>query len=81
MTILDKFKLDDKIALVTGASVGFGRAMALALAEAGADVVAHCHLSDEADETCAGLEKSGRRSFSVAGDMLKKMCREILSSR
>lgn len=72
MSILDKFKLDGKVALVTGASVGLGRAMAEALAEAGADIAAHCHHAGEADETCAALEKIGRETFSVAGDMSEK---------
>jgi len=39
--ILDQFRLDGKTALVTGASAGLGAAMAIALAEAGADVVCH----------------------------------------
>lgn len=72
MNILDKFKLDGKVALVTGASVGLGKAMASALAEAGADVVAHCHLAGEADEICASVENSGRKTFPVAGDMSEK---------
>ncbi len=72
MSILDKFKLDGKIALVTGASVGLGRAMAIALAEAGADVACHCHFDGEADETCAAIEKLGRHAFSVSGDMSDK---------
>ena len=38
MSILDKFKLDGKVALVTGAASGLGQAMAIALAESGADV-------------------------------------------
>lgn len=72
MSILDKFKLDGKVALVTGASVGLGQAMALGLAEAGADVVAHCHHAGEADETCAALEKIGRKTAFVVGDMSDK---------
>lgn len=39
--ILDSFKLNGKVALVTGASAGLGAAIAVALAEAGADVAAH----------------------------------------
>ncbi|MEP6901295.1 MAG: 2-dehydro-3-deoxy-D-gluconate 5-dehydrogenase KduD [Actinomycetota bacterium] len=70
--ILDKFKLDGKIALVTGASVGLGAAMAVALAEAGADVAAHCHHAGKADETCQKIENLGRKSFSVVGDMADK---------
>ncbi|MBS1794444.1 MAG: 2-dehydro-3-deoxy-D-gluconate 5-dehydrogenase KduD [Acidobacteria bacterium] len=67
--LLDKFKLDGKKALVTGASVGLGQAMALALAEAGADVAAHCMFDGEAAETCARIESLGRQTMSVAGDM------------
>jgi 2-deoxy-D-gluconate 3-dehydrogenase len=70
--ILEKFKLDGKVALVTGASVGLGQAMALALAEAGADVIAHCHFDGEAAETCSQIEQLGRRTHSVSGDMADK---------
>ncbi len=72
MSILDKFRLDGKFALVTGASVGLGQAMAIAIAEAGADVACHCMYDGEADETCAAIEKLGRRAFSVSGDMSDK---------
>lgn len=70
--ILDKFRLDGKAALVTGASVGLGQAMAIALAEAGADVAAHCHMAGEADETCQKISGTGRKTFSVAGDMAER---------
>lgn len=70
--ILDKFKLDGKIALVTGASVGLGQGMALALAEAGADVACHCLKEGEADETCDTIRGLGRRTISVVGDMSDK---------
>lgn len=72
MSILDKFKLDGKVALVTGASVGLGQAMALALAEAGAEVVAHCHFAGEADETCEKISSLKRQAISAAGDMSEK---------
>ncbi|MBK9719994.1 MAG: SDR family NAD(P)-dependent oxidoreductase [Saprospiraceae bacterium] len=70
--ILDKFKLDGKIALVTGASVGLGQGMALALAEAGADVACHCLNAGEADETVAKIEALGQRAVSIPGDMSDK---------
>ena len=70
--ILDKFKLDGKIALVTGASTGLGQAMAIALAEAGAEVACHGHLTGETDETCAAIERIGRETFAVSGDLADK---------
>jgi 2-deoxy-D-gluconate 3-dehydrogenase len=67
--ILDKFKLDGKVALVTGASSGLGQAIAIALAEAGGDIACHARSDGKADETCAAIDKLGRRSTTVAGDM------------
>ncbi len=56
--ILDKFKLDGRVAMVTGAGTGMGQAIALALAEAGADIVGvyRSHI----EETQAAVEKRGR---------------------
>jgi len=70
--ILDQFKLDDKIALVTGASSGLGQAIAVALAEAGADVVCHCHSEGGADETCDRIKALGRKTIEIAGDLADK---------
>ena len=67
--ILDKFNLDGKTALVTGAPAGLGRTIAIALAEAGADVACHCRNAGDADETVAVIEKLGRHVVSIAGDM------------
>ncbi len=72
MNILDKFKLDGKVALVTGASGGLGAAIAKGLAEAGADVACHSRGDGGADETCAFVESAGRRAAAVAGDMADK---------
>src|SRR5258708_5186066 len=66
--ILDKFRLDDKVALVTGASTGLGQAIAIALAEAGADVT--CHGNTHApDATCEAITKTGRKAFALTGDL------------
>ncbi len=62
------FSLDGRIALVTGASRGLGAAMAVGLAEAGADVVVHGN-SRSPDETCRAVEAAGRRAFPVTADL------------
>src|SRR5262249_5259058 len=66
--ILDAFKLDGKVALVTGASTGLGAAIAVALAEAGADVVCHGN-TRSLDATCDAIEKLDRRCLSIRGDL------------
>jgi 2-deoxy-D-gluconate 3-dehydrogenase len=70
--ILDKFKLDGKVAFVTGSSSGLGQAMAIALAEAGADVVCHASRQGGAQETVEKIAAMGRRSAEVSGDMSDK---------
>src|SRR5947209_5393248 len=68
MNILETFRLDGKVALVTGASAGLGQAIALALAEAGADVV--CHGNTHApDGTCEAVTTMGRVAFALTGDL------------
>ena len=65
-------RLDGKSALVTGGAVRVGRAIALALADAGADVGLHYRASSrEAEETAAEIRALGRRSAIVAGDLEK----------
>jgi 2-deoxy-D-gluconate 3-dehydrogenase len=70
--ILDKFKLDKKVAIVTGSARGLGQAMALAVAEAGADV-ALVDLLDMAD-TQQQVKKLGRRCITITADLSKKDC-------
>lgn len=63
------FDLTGKNALVTGASRGIGRAIALALAGQGADVAVHYHTrEDAAREVAAEIEAMGRRAFVIAAD-------------
>jgi 2-deoxy-D-gluconate 3-dehydrogenase len=69
--ILDKFRLDDKVALVTGAATGLGAAIAVALAEAGAEVVAHGN-SRAPDATCELIKSLGRKTLAVRGDLADK---------
>jgi 2-deoxy-D-gluconate 3-dehydrogenase len=66
--ILDQFKLDGKVAMVTGASRGLGRAMAIGLAEAGADLVLVA--SSSADETAASIRALGRKVCQIKADLL-----------
>jgi 3-oxoacyl-[acyl-carrier protein] reductase len=63
---MSRFSLSGKIAVVTGGSRGIGRAIALGLAEAGADVVlTYKSNRGEADKVVADIEKHGRRALAV----------------
>jgi len=68
-TVLDRFRLDDKVAIVTGASSGLGVAFAKALAEAGADLVLTARRVERLEATRAVVEQAGRRAIAVAADV------------
>jgi 2-dehydro-3-deoxy-D-gluconate 5-dehydrogenase len=68
MGILDKFRLDGKLALVTGSATGLGAAIAVGLAEAGASVACHGNRRP-ADETSAAIRALGRESRGFAADL------------
>ena len=77
----DAFRLEGKVAIVTGASRGLGRAMALALAEAGADVAAAARTTGEIEETAHLVEKAGRRALAVRTDVAEYAQVEALVAR
>jgi 2-dehydro-3-deoxy-D-gluconate 5-dehydrogenase len=69
--ILDDFKLDGKVALVTGAAAGLGAAIAQALAEAGARVACHGNTRSPRD-TCDAIESQGGVAFPLVGDLSQR---------
>jgi NAD(P)-dependent dehydrogenase (short-subunit alcohol dehydrogenase family) len=81
----DSLKLKGKISLVTGASRGIGRAIALALAGEGVDVAVNCASSiTEAEKVAREIEKLGRNSIVIKADVaekasVEKMVDEVIS--
>ena len=69
MSILDKFRLDGKVAIITGAARGLGQGLSLGLAQAGADIAA-VDVIDMA-QTKAEVEKLGRKCTTITADLSK----------
>ena len=69
MGVLDKLRLEGKVAIVTGAGRGLGRAMAVALADAGADIVATARTESQIEETAGLVRDKGRRCLVVTCDV------------
>src|SRR5829696_5313429 len=83
MGILDLFRLDGKRAVVTGASRGLGRSMALALAGVGADVVITGRTQSTLDATADEIRALGRQAWTLKADMsvpeeCEKACEQML---
>ena len=68
MGILDRFRLDGQVAVVTGAGKGIGRAIAIGLAEAGADVVLASRTQADLDGVAEEIRALGRRALPLATD-------------
>ncbi len=81
MSVLDRFRLDGRTAVVTGASSGLGVAFAVALAQAGADVVLAGRREQRLLETAALVEAEGRRALPVVTDVTDPAsCRALVDT-
>lgn len=67
--LLDKFRLTDRVAIVTGAGRGIGAGIARAFAEAGADVVIGSRTESQLQEVAKEVAAAGRKAAVVAGDL------------
>ena len=82
MPILDRFSLEGKVAIVTGASSGLGVAFAKALAEAGADVALGARRVEKLEDTRKLVEATGRRAIAVRADVSDPdSCQELVDRR
>jgi NAD(P)-dependent dehydrogenase (short-subunit alcohol dehydrogenase family) len=83
MSVLDRFRLDGKLALITGGSRGLGREMALALAEAGSDVILIGRDAASLDATADAIRDRGRTATTIVADAgvpaeCERFCSEVL---
>jgi 7-alpha-hydroxysteroid dehydrogenase len=67
--ILDRFRVTDRVAIVTGAGRGIGAATAVALAQAGADVVISARTEGQLADVARQVEAAGRRALAVPADL------------
>jgi gluconate 5-dehydrogenase len=81
MNVLDRFRLDGKRLFITGGSRGFGRAIALAAAEAGADIVLNARDPAALDRTAAEVRERGRQVWTFPGDIAEPSACVDLCSR
>lgn len=77
-SILQRFRLDGKVAIVTGSGRGIGAATAVAMADAGADIVVTARTVSQMEETAGLIRERGREALVVACDVMDPQQREAL---
>ncbi len=80
-SILERFRVDGQVAIVTGSGRGIGRATALALADAGADIVVTARTLEQIEDTAAAVRERGRRALVVTCDVMDEAQREALVAK
>lgn len=78
---MDRFRLDGRVAIVTGSGRGIGRGIALGCADAGADVVVTARRQDDIDEVVAAVADRGRRALGFTADIRERDTIPMLVSR
>jgi 7-alpha-hydroxysteroid dehydrogenase len=79
--ILDRFRLDGKVAIVTAAGRGIGAGIARAFAEVGADVAIGARTQAQLEEVAEEVRRAGRRAVAVAGDLSQREGMQALVER
>jgi 7-alpha-hydroxysteroid dehydrogenase len=81
MSIMDQFRLDDQVVVITGGGRGIGEGIAIGMAEAGADIVVAARRTEEVEAVAAKVRALGRRALAVTCDVMDMQQVQDLAAR